>query len=121
MDNHGLASPLLLVWQKSGWSLMHNEAEKIQLVELMLALRRGIACMLARGGAGGEGGGGEGEGGGGEGGGGEGEGGGGEGGGGEGGTRHTAAYMRAHGASFHCSTESLQSAPQSSPPPVGSP
>ena len=51
-------------------------------VELMLALRRGIACMLARGGAGGEGDGGEGEGGGGEGGGGE--GGGGEGGGGEG-------------------------------------
>ena len=47
-------------------------------VELMLALRRGIACMLARGGAGGEGGGGEGEG---EGG--EGEGGGGEGGGGK--------------------------------------
>ena len=72
----------------------------------------------------GEGGGGEGEGGG-EGGGGEGgggEGGGGEGGGeGEGGTRHTAAYMRAHGASFHCSTEFLQSAPQSSPPSVGSP
>ena len=66
MDNHGLASPLLLVWQKSGWSLMHNEAEKIQLVELMLAPRRGIAGMLARGGAGGgegEGGGGEGEGG----------------------------------------------------------
>ena len=54
MDNHGLASALLLVWQKSEvWSLMHNEAEKIQLVELMLAPRRGTAGMLARGGAGG--------------------------------------------------------------------
>ena len=73
---------------------MQSAAGLDHSVELMLALRRGIAGMLARGGAGGgEGDGGGGEGGGGEGGGGEGgggEGGGEGGGGGEVGLRHTA-------------------------------
>ena len=66
MDNHGLASTM--VWQKSEvWSLMQSAAGLDQRgwVELMLALRRGIAGMLGEGGGGeGEGGGGEGEGGG---------------------------------------------------------
>ena len=59
MDNHGLAC--VSVWQKSEvWSLMQNEAGKAppQQAELMLALRLGIAGMLARGGAGGSEGGG---------------------------------------------------------------
>jgi hypothetical protein len=61
MDNHGLASSL--VWQKSeARSLMQSEAGHAppQHAELMLALRRGIAGMLARGGAGGSEGGGDG-------------------------------------------------------------
>jgi len=47
IDNHGLASSL--VWQKSeDWSLMQSAAGLDQRgwVELMLALRRGIAGML---------------------------------------------------------------------------
>jgi hypothetical protein len=47
MDNHGLASTM--VWQKSEvWSLMQSAAGLDQRgwVELMLALRRGIAGML---------------------------------------------------------------------------
>ena len=54
MDNHGFAC--VSVWHKSPpvnmiWSLMQNEAGLACASELMLALRRGIAGMLARGGA----------------------------------------------------------------------